>query len=176
MTEGGKQESDLEQIIERFRKTGLSLDRNGRFWHEGSEVVHEGFRMAMLRWIDYHDERFILRLDETRYAYVDVEDTPLLVLSLRWKENRALIKLNDKSEEELRLDTLAVARNHSVYCLVRNGSLEARITTNAYYQLTENLVETTDSSDTISMGILVGEKVYSFAARNSTFINSKRKS
>lgn len=129
--------------IERFRQTGIRLDREGRFWHEGAEVTHPGFRRALLRWLDrLPDGRPILRLDDKRYAYVDVEDADLLALSARWAGERAILVLNDESEEELDPGTLEHGDGGALYCRVRGGALTARIVTPAYYVLAERIVET----------------------------------
>jgi len=131
-----------EEQIERFRQTGIRLDREGRFWHEGAEVTHAGFRRALLRWLDrLPDGRPILRLDERRYAYVEVDDAELLVLSARWAGERAILVLNDESEEELDPSTLEIGEGGALYCRVRR-CLTARITTPAYYVLTEHIDET----------------------------------
>lgn len=130
------------EMIERLRQTGIRLDREGRFWHEGAEVTHSGFRRALLRWLDRLDGRPILRLDEKRYAYVDVEDAELLALSARWDGDRVMLGLNDDSEEELDYATLQVGAENALYCRVRGGRLTARITTPAYYALAERIEET----------------------------------
>lgn len=130
------------ELLEKFRQTGIRLDREGRFWHEGAEIQHEGLRKALLKWIDrLEDGRPILRLDERRYAYLEVEDTPLLVVSARWQGDRALVRLNDSSEEELAYDSLRIGTDHALYCSVRGGRLEARVTTPAYYALAERIEE-----------------------------------
>lgn len=129
--------------IERFRQTGIRLDREGRFWHEGAEVTHPGFRRALLRWLDrLPDGRPILRLDELRYAYVDVEDADLLALSAHWTGERAFLILNDDSQEELDPATLELGEGGALYCRVRGGVLTARILTPAYYLLAERIEET----------------------------------
>ena len=128
--------------LERFRQTGIRLDREGRFWHEGEEITHEGFRRALLRWLDRLDDgRPILRLDERRYAYVDVDDTELLARGARWDGDRLILALNDGTEEELAYDTLRVRADHSLTCHVRDGRLAARITTPAYQVLAQRVVE-----------------------------------
>lgn len=130
------------ELVEKLRQSGIRLDRRGRFWHEGEEIGHERFRKALLRWLDVlPDGRPILRLDGERYAYVEVEDALLLVLSVRWEGDRAFLRLNDDSEEELRYESLQQAADHSLYCLVRDGRLLARIETPAYYQLAERIEE-----------------------------------
>lgn len=133
------------ELIERLRQTGLRLDREGRFWHEGEEVTHPGLRRALLRWMDrLPDGRPILRLDAVRYAYVDVDDAHLLATSLRWDGDRAFVRLNDGSEEELDYPSLRRGEGDALYCSARAGALEARLTTPAYYALAERLVETGD--------------------------------
>ena len=129
------------EMIERLRQSGIRLDREGRFWHEGAQVTHERFQRTLLRWLDVlPDGRPILRLDAARYAYVDVEDAMLLALSARWQGDRALLTLNDGTEEELAYDTLCVdPRDDALYCKVRDARLEARITTPAYYVLAERI-------------------------------------
>jgi uncharacterized protein len=132
-------------MIERLRQTGIRLDREGRFWHEGAVVTHRGFHLALLRWLDRLDDgRPILRLDEKRYAYVDVEDADLLAVSARWRGDRVLLGLNDESEEELDYGSLAVGPGNAMYCRVRGGRLTARITTQAYYVLAERIEEGAD--------------------------------
>ncbi len=124
------------EMIERLRQTGIRLDREGRFWHEGAVVTHRGFQLALLRWLD--------RLDEKRYAYVDVDDAELLALSARWDGDRAILALNDETEEELDYASLAASPDNALYCRARNGRLTARITTPAYYILAERIEETPD--------------------------------
>jgi hypothetical protein len=105
-------------------------------------VSHQGFHLALLRWLDrLPDGRPILRLDERRYAYVEVEDAELLARSVRWDGDRAFLHLNDESDEELAYDTLEVGADSALYCRVRGGRLTARITTPAYYVLAERITE-----------------------------------
>ena len=104
------------ELIEKLRQTGIRLDREGRFWHEGQEVTHAGFRRALLRWMDrLPDGRPILRLDANRYAYVDVEDAHLLAVSARWDGDRVLLTLNDGSEAELDYASLRLGAGDAAY-------------------------------------------------------------
>ena len=129
-------------MLERFRQVGVRLDREGKFWHRGEPVTHPGLARALLRWLDVlEDGRPILRLDATRYAYVDVDDALLLVTSIRWEGDRAIARLNDGSEEELAYDTLEVGHAFALYCRARAGRLRARITPTAYYSLAERIEE-----------------------------------
>jgi hypothetical protein len=126
--------------IERLRKSGIRLDAEGRFWHEGQEVTHEGMRHAFFRWLDRNpDGRYVLRLDERRFVYLDVDDSPFVVGSLRWTGDRAFVRLSDKSEEELDYRSLRL-RGGTAYSTVK-GRFEARFATSAWNALAERLVE-----------------------------------
>lgn len=132
------------EMIERFRQTGIRLDREGRLWHEGAQITHDGLRRALLRWIDHResDGRPILRLDDKRYAYIDIEDAALLVTALWWENDRAYVAINDGTEAELDYASVAYQpTDNALYCRVRDGRLEARITTQATYVLARHIHE-----------------------------------
>ncbi|MCE9579667.1 MAG: DUF1285 domain-containing protein [Deltaproteobacteria bacterium] len=129
--------------IERFRQVGLRLDRAGRLWHEGQEITHARLRHAILGWLDVREDgRDIVRLDATRYAYIDVEDAHLRAVSARWDGDRVWLVLDDDREEELAYDTLTTGADAALYCRVRGGALRARLTTAAYHVLAQRIEET----------------------------------
>ncbi len=151
------------ELIEKFRETGIRLDRNGRFWHEDGEITHARFRQTLLRWLDIREDgRSILRLDDTRYAYIDIEDAYLLATSLRKADGKLYITLNDGSEEELAYETLSQGKDNALYCLARNRRLRTRITTAAYYKLAESIEETSTG-----FALRVGDKRYPIADDSS---------
>jgi hypothetical protein len=128
--------------IEKMRAIGLRLDRTGTFWHEGSAVTHPRLRQALLRWLDVRpeDQRDIVRLDEKRYAYVDVEDAHLRALSARWDGDRCFVLWDDDQEEELAYATLRQAADHALYATAR-GHLRGRIAGPAYHAIAQHIVE-----------------------------------
>ena len=129
-------------LLERLRASGIRLDREGRFWHEGATVQHEGMRSTFFRWLDRlppPDGRFVLRLDEQRFVYLDVEDTPLVATSLRWQGDRAWLGLNDGQEEALDPATLTIDEAGVLRAGVRAGRLEARLATAAAAALEEHV-------------------------------------
>jgi hypothetical protein len=136
------------EVLARLRTSGIRIDRDGQFWHEGEPVAHEGLRRALFRWLDRlpkNDEegeeggRYILRLDERRYAFVDVDDTPLVATSLRWQAGDAFLGLTDGSEERLDPTTLTIDGAGVLRCRVRDGRLEARLATSAATVLAEGV-------------------------------------
>src|SRR5450432_2217744 len=96
-----------EATIEKMRAIGLRLDREGTFWQEGAAVTHARLRQALLRWLDVREDgRDIVKLDDKRYAYVDVEDAHLRARSARWDDGRCFVLWDDDREAELEYATL----------------------------------------------------------------------
>jgi len=129
------------ELLEMMRTVGLRLDRAGAFWHEGTTVTHPRLRQALLRWLDVaEDGRDIVRLDDKRYAYVDVEDAHLRALSARWDGDRCLVLWDDVQEEELDYSSLRQAPDHAFYARVR-GKLRGRIAGPAHHAVAERIVD-----------------------------------
>lgn len=125
--------------LEEFRNIGLRLDRSGTFWHQGAVVSHVRLRQALLRWLDVRDDgRNIVRLDDVRYAYVDVEDAHLRARSARWQSSRCCIRWDDDRETELEYATLSQGADHALYAAI--GPLRGRIAGAAYHTLAEHIV------------------------------------
>lgn len=130
-----------EAEIERLRQSGLRLDRQGQFWHEGAPVEHEGLHRAFHRWIDRLDDgRFVLRLDAQRYCYIDVEDAPFIARSLRWQDDRAIASLDCEREEPLDAAPIRLDE-HGARASVGRGRFPVRLSTRAWQALTERAVE-----------------------------------
>lgn len=126
----------FRQKVAPDRSSGIRIDKQGQFWHEGQAVTHAGFRRALSSWLDRlppPDGRYILRIDETRYAFVDVDDTPLVVVTLRLHEREPWIvaSLCDGSEEPLDAQTLSYDEAGTLRVWVRDAKLEARLATAA---------------------------------------------
>jgi len=126
--------------IEKLRQSGIRRDGEGRFWHEGAEVTHHGLRAAFWRWLDRNpDGRWVLRLDDKRFVYLDVDDVPYVVRSARWDGERAMLRLSDDSDEELAYDSLHLRAGGQPYCRVKGGRFEARVSTLAWNTLAERI-------------------------------------
>ena len=132
--------------LERIRRSEISIDREGRFIHEGAEVTHEGLKRALFRWLDRlppPDGRYVLRLDERRFAYLEnVADTPLVARAARIDAAGAVqLALSDGSEEALDPATLTVDDAGVLRAWVRGGRLEARLATSAAAVLGDYITE-----------------------------------
>jgi hypothetical protein len=130
-----------EAEIERLRQSGLRLDADGRFWHEGEQVTHHGLRAALFRWLDRNpDGRWVLRLDERRFVFLDVDDAPFVITSLRFDGPRIWVHLIDDTEEELAYESLRL-RDGVAYATVKGGRFPARLSRAAWSALGERISE-----------------------------------
>jgi hypothetical protein len=144
------------ELLEKMRAIGLRLDRAGTFWHEGAAVTHPRLREALLRWLDVLDDgRDIVRLDDKRYAYVEVEDAHLRARSARWDGDRCLVLWDDEREAELDYGNLRQAADHALYTRARDR-LRGRIAGPAYHAIAERIVEATGEAAGVAAGEAAG--------------------
>ena len=128
------------ELIEKLRAIGLRLDRAGTFWHDGAPITHARLRQALLRWLDVApDGRDIVRLDDQRYAYVEIEDAHLRARSARWDGDRCFVLWDDDRELELDYASLRQMPDHAIYADV--DRLRGRIAGPAYHAVAERVVE-----------------------------------
>jgi hypothetical protein len=129
------------EMIEKMRAIGLRLDRSGTFWHQGAPVTHARLRQALLRWLDVLDDgRDIVRLDDKRYAYVEIDDAHLRARSARWDGDRCFVLWDDDDDRELDYASLRQAPDHALYVRAR-GRLRGRVAGPAYHAIAEHIVE-----------------------------------
>jgi hypothetical protein len=130
------------EMIEKMRAIGLRLDKEGTFWQEAAPVTHARLRQALLRWLDVRDDgRDIIKLDDKRHAYVEVEDAHLRARSARWDGDRCFVLWDDDQDAELDYASLRQAPDHALYATAR-GRLRGRIAGPAYHAIAERIVET----------------------------------
>jgi hypothetical protein len=77
-------------------------------------------------------------------CYLEVEDTPFVIQEVVASPNpdypaSLLLKLNDGTEETLKVETLRVGQDDVMYCKVKEARYEARLLRSAYYQLAQFL-------------------------------------
>ena len=135
--------------LELTRTSGIRIDKQGLLWHDGEPVAHEGFRRALFKWLDRlpaPDGRYIIRLDETRYAFLTVDDTPLVIKTLRYEEGTPtgdfIVSLSDGTEQHLDFSTLTIDKEGTLRAWVRDGKLQARLSTASAAALAPYLQET----------------------------------
>jgi len=123
----------------------IRIDKDG-VWYYGDEEI---FRKEILFFFYENLKqdptgRYLIELNDER-CYIEVEDTPYFVKSVYRKlsesDNREIIYINisDGTIEQLAPDTLSVGKDNVLYCIIRKGSMKARFSRAAYYQIANHI-------------------------------------
>jgi hypothetical protein len=113
--------------------SGLVLDREGRWFHDGELVEHPKIVEAFNRGIERApDGRWMLRFGRD-WCYVCVEDAPVQVVAALVDGDRVGLKLSNGKSELLQPSTLTV-RDGVLYCVSEDG-LPARFGRSAQFAL-----------------------------------------
>ncbi len=142
MTEGQERIEPVEiagrtmkfHLLEDREPYELRIDREGRWYHEGVEIVRDDIRNLFSRNLKRDkDGSYCVQIGSDE-APVVVEDAPLVVLRVTEDTDRLALLLSDGTVEPLDSRTLTFTSANVPYCRVRDG-LEARFSRAAYYQL-----------------------------------------
>lgn len=125
---------DMERVYRYF------LDKEGRIWHDGTEVTDPRFAMVVHRNMQNTPDGFLSICQGERCEF-EVEDVPYVVQQIAFhKDERQQVRRIDLIfgggySEKLDPSTLHVAGENVLYCRVRNGVFRARFSRKAYFQL-----------------------------------------
>ena len=140
--------SAAEDALELLRsRSGLSIDEEGRFLHQGEPIRHERTLAALWRSLErVPDGRWIVRLGRES-GYVEVRDTPYVVRGVGGLEagDHPWVLLADGSREPLDPATLRVGADGVLRCDVKGG-LAARFSRAAHVTLGGALEEAPEGS------------------------------
>jgi hypothetical protein len=122
--------------------SGIRLDSQGRWWHDGELVEHprivEAFNCGIF---PDDDGRFRLQLGND-WCYVDVEDAAYRVLAIDLaSDDRLSIRLSDRTAEILDTGSLQVDADGALRCTVKSGKAKAKFSREAHYALGSHLEE-----------------------------------
>jgi len=115
----------------------LRIDREGKWFHEGIEIVREDIRNLFSRHLTRDkDGGYVVRIGNDECP-VTVEDAPFVVVRVSQdSEDMLSLLLNDGERAMLDPHTIEFGSSNVPYCRIRSG-LRARFSRAAYYQLAE---------------------------------------
>jgi hypothetical protein len=116
----------------------LAIDRDGAWHAEEGEVTHPGLLASLRSSLRVDAEGYHIQIGPARVP-VDVEDAPYSVVRVELDGPSPSVILSDLSRESLRLDTLVFGPGDIPYCRVREGSLDARFSPAAAWQLLQRV-------------------------------------
>lgn len=122
--------------------SGIRLDAQGRWWHDGELIEHPGIVEAFNRGISPADGgRFKLELGHD-WCFVEVEDAAYRVLAVDpAPEDRLSLRLSDRTTELLEPDTLRLDRDGGLTCEVKGERAKAKFSREAHFSLGSYLEE-----------------------------------
>lgn len=123
-------------VVELLRqRSGLSIDRDGRFLHRGEPITHA--RTLEVLWGSLErnaDGRYQVHVGR-EVGYVTVEDAPYGVRGVTWADGGADLHLTDGSVERLDPSTLTIGADGVLRCRVKRGAHRARFSRGAQVAL-----------------------------------------
>ena len=125
----------------------IRIDKDGRWYYEGREIINPQVLSAFCDALEKDvDGRYRLVIDP-EICYVEVEDTPFVVASIRGDADNGLsVLLNTSAVHELDPATLSIGENNVLYCTLPDG-MKVRFSRQAYYTLALMMEE--DAEDNI---------------------------
>ncbi len=139
-----------ERTLELLRtRSGLSIDDEGRFLHEGEPISHARTLEVLWRSLEpASDGRWLVRVGRES-GYVSVAETPWIVRGLvdRAGGRPPLLLLSDGSEEALEPASLRIGADGVLRCTVKGGQ-PARFGRAAHVALGSTLDEDPPGSGT----------------------------
>jgi hypothetical protein len=141
-----------------MREYRYTVDRDGRIFHEGSEIIDPHVLRFFLRAMQRTPDGRYLVLCQKEQNWFETPDTPFVVQRLRCatEEGRlvsAELYFAGDHHEPLDLDSLE-AEGPYLYCRVRGGALRARFGRGAVQQLAPFLVEEAGGPALLCQGAL----------------------
>ena len=165
-----KPDRTLPEVLRRIIESGVELkeirlDRDGRWWFDGSEVEHPRVQQLFHRSID-RTEGGTWVLEVGRFTYpITVEDAPFMVLGVTvgpsggcGTEETAVVsvRLSDGSSEAIDPETLIYREQAGLYVQVKQGRFEARFARGPYHELLSLL----DEDDRGGYQLNIGERAF----------------
>lgn len=132
-------------------RSGIRLDAEGRFWHDGELVQHPAIAQAWHQGLERSpDGRYLIRFGRD-WAYLLVEDAPFVVRRALPTTNHVSLLLSNGREEPLVPESLGLSGEGILYCRVM-GDHRARFSRQAQADLGDQLRQRGDGSFELTLG------------------------
>ena len=113
----------------------IRIDKDGHWYYEDKEIINPQILSAFCDALEKDDDGRYRLVIEPEVCYVEVEDTPFVVASIRGDIHDGLsVLLNTAAVHKLDPATLSIGENNVLYCTLQDG-MKVRFTRAAYYTL-----------------------------------------
>jgi hypothetical protein len=142
----------------------ISIDKEGRWFYEGQEIINPGVLQTFYEALEFCDDsRYRIVLGH-EVCYVEVEDTPFVVMTLRGDNSQGFtLVLNTGQNYTLDPSTLMIGRNNILYARLPDG-MPVRLSRPAYYLLAMSMEESPDGV----IFLRVGQRMYPLHTRTQS--------
>jgi hypothetical protein len=146
-----------EQFFDVTPYLRLVIDKDGRWFQNGAEIIHPEIYRYFCRSLEKTPEGgFQIRCDR-EVCRVEVEDAPFVVVRVRGDDRIGLsVELNDGTREPFLPEHFWISAGSVPYIEVKGGAFHARFSRPAYYQLAEYIV--TDAEEQTFSFLLDGKR------------------
>lgn len=132
------QRSELRDVTDTCR---LRIDKEGKWYYKGSEIVNPLIFELFCEALEMDEEGRYRIVLEHEMCYVEVEDTPFVVVSLRGELDTGLsLLLNTKKLCRFDPGALCFGDGNVMYCTLPDG-MKVRFSRAAYYMLAHMMEE-----------------------------------
>ncbi|MGI6386024.1 MAG: DUF1285 domain-containing protein [Desulfomonilia bacterium] len=130
----------------------IRIDKEGTWYYENQEIVNPLVLLTFCNALQKDEEGRYRIVFQSEVCYVDVEDTPFVVASIRGdQETELLVLLNTGETHKLDPATLSVGEQNVMYCLLPDG-MKVRFSRAAYYLLALMMEEDEEGNIVLKMG------------------------
>lgn len=141
--------SELRDVTDSCR---IRIDKEGTWYYENQEIVNPLVLLTFCNALQKDEEGRYRIVFQSEVCYVDVEDTPFVVASIRGdQETELLVLLNTGETHKLDPATLSVGEQNVMYCLLPDG-MKVRFSRAAYYLLALMMEEDEEENIVLRMG------------------------
>jgi uncharacterized protein len=132
--------------------SGITLDREQRWWHDGEPVEHPNIIEAFNKGLRVTDDgRYKIEFGND-WCFVEVQGAAFKVMVVDVAEgDRLSVRLSDRTAEWLEVPSLALDAEGVLTCAVKGGKARARFSREAQFTLGEHMVRS-DSGVTLEVG------------------------
>ncbi|MDT8273633.1 MAG: DUF1285 domain-containing protein [Desulfomonilia bacterium] len=124
----------------------LRIDREGRWYYEGNEIINPLVLKAFCDALEQDPEGRFRIVIHPEVCYVEVEDTPFVVSSIRGDPKTGLyLRLNSLDTYPLEPEKLVIGEDNVLYTTLPSG-MRVRFSRAAYYALALMMEEAEDGT------------------------------
>ena len=119
--------------------SGLRLDRELNWWHDGERIEHPNIVAAFNRGVQLADDGRVKLVFGNDWCFIEVEDCAYGVTGLEVRAAGLELHLSDGSDERLDAMSLELSPHGFLTAKVKQGRARARFSRPAHFWLAERL-------------------------------------